>query len=695
MSLTAEVKHRIVQGEQAAAGTYIPLIGNKGEASKLWEAYLSIQDDKFTPEEKPGELTEEQYQSYVRRIHDAVRSTDRAYDAFQTDIHGNTITQQDKQGNAVKTQTGMMNFLDSIKMFELQLVAGKLVTTIHNVQAGKLSIPGWPMLAGLGVHKYKTFPDRMDAAIETLTLWKACCKDLFYTEMTWDKRLAMQPKEEGNKKAANANLNLGRKIAKEEAKKLKEENKKRQAAALGTDEEDNDNQNDASKEATPAPTKSAPARKRQRTKPTDFITISARDRLGKKATAESSAEPVAKADDATQPVDPPAQAPINTDVANEAVVVPAVSMAGNSGGSTQPAASPTPAPNTNGRSTQPSHGTTFVPINARRSHQSTPSSVPASNNTGSPKQRAPSTPSSTMKTATLKQTTDVFAGPAMVDHGPAIQAALAAEPMVQSEFDDTSKFAGPLGKPTAQYGNQGPLKPGQVSLPQQSQRAQSPGQDLPPQYESPGNHVTARQGWSHGLDPGSRRFDSFGALYEHYVQGSRGALGAPYHHHVPQNDQVTGIHWGQGNVQHGNNAARFQEDGKITGSPHGQMAGTQRNPQFSGRIEHGQMSSVHGQLNSYVVNNYYQSQVPGDLASQDHDFLTTPCYAGDQKTGYEQEGDDDQEVNFDQWLHSDPDLYLPDDQTVGYRYPVKSGDDQPEDKCQDSQNVSILLARAS
>lgn len=694
MSLTTEVKHRIVQGEQAAAGTYIPLIGNKDEAFKLWEAYLSIQDDKYTPEEKPGELTEEQYQSYVRRIHDAVRSTDRAYDAFQTDIHGNTITQQDKQGNTVKTQTGMMNFLDSIKMFELQLVAGKLVTTIHNVQAGRLSIPGWPMLAGLGLHKYKTFPDRMDAAIETLTLWKACCKDLFYTEMTWDKRLAMQPKEEGNKKAANANLNLGRKIAKEEAKKLKEENKKRQAAALGTDQEDNDdNQNDASKEATPAPTKSAPARKRQRTKPTDFITISARDRLGKKATAESSAEPAANAHDATQPVDPPAQAPINTGGTNEAVV-DAASIAVNSGGSPQPAASPTPAPNSNGRSTQPSYGTAFVPINAGGPHQRTLPSVPASNNTGSPKQRAPSTPSANMKTATLKQTTDVFAGPAMVDHGPAIQAALAAGPMVQREFDDTSKFAGPLGKPTAQYGNQGPLKPGQVSLPQQSQRAQSPGQDLPPQYESPGSHVTARQGWSHGLDPGSRGFDSFGELYEHYVHGSRGALEVPCDHLVPQHNQVTG-QYRQVNHQRGQTTSLLNQ------GSNGQLGGSQRNPQFTGFTQHGQ-SVQHGQMarirlsgpNSYVVNNYYQPHFPEEWVGQDREFLSAP-YEVDLKTGDDQDGDGDQEVNFDEWLHSDPDLYLPEDQTVGYRYPVKSGDEQPEDKCQHSQNVSILLARAS
>lgn len=685
MSLTTVVKERIAQGEKAPKGTYIHLVGKKGDVKELWEAYLSIQDEMYTPDEDQGELTEEQYAHYVRLVHDAIRSTDKADDAFQKGL----------DGKALEKQTAMMDFIDSLGMLEIQLVAGKLVTAVHNVQSGKMSVPGWPMLAGLRLHMFKTFRERMEKVLEVLTRWKAMCKDLFYTEMTWEKRIAMQPQEEADKKATNARLNQQRKNQKEEAKKIVEENKKREAAALESDNEGNDNQKDASNEATPAPTK--PATKRaKRIQPEEFISIS-RPRRGKKAKASGSAEQAADADDTSQPADPAAQESTNNDgsiqpsdaTASATIdtgdpiqpASPADPEPANGDDSSQLAVSPAPASNNAGGSTQPSTGTAFVPINAGRSSQRSLPSTPAPKKSGGP-----------------NQSNDFFVGPALVDHGPALQAALTAAPKGQGEVFDTSKFPGPLAKPTAHYGNERPpaYSPGPYTLPQQPRKAQLLGQYFSQQYQPPGHYMNNQQASndpqqnipkSYGLPQPGQQFKMHGS--------PRSVAQVPSHGRISQHDQMPGIQLnGQDpRLQHVGQAVGFQQsDQAASFQPSGRVANFQENGRMASIQQHGRMASIqrNGRMarirlngsHSYIVNNYFQHPVPGSSASQ---AIPITQGADNEYNGYERAIDYDQTVGPDQ----DPDNA----HALGYAKTL--GDDEPEDKCQDSRPVSFPLFHAS
>ncbi|KAG6356384.1 hypothetical protein INS49_015772 [Diaporthe citri] len=664
MSLTTIVKDRIAQGEKAPKGTYIHLVGKKDDVRELWEAYLSIQDEMYTPEEDQGEITEEQYAHYVRLVHDAIRSTDKADDAFQKDINGKVL----------KKQTAMMDFIDSVGMLEIQLIAGKLVTAVHNVQSGKMSVPGWPMLAGLRLHMFKTFRERMEKVIEVLTLWKAMCKDLFYTEMTWEKRIAMQPQEEADKKATNARLNLQRKHQKEKAKKIIEENKKREAAELESDSgdndnADNDNQRDASNEATPV--LPMPGNKRaKRIKPDQFINITTRARRGKKSKAAGSAEQATDTDPASQPADPAAQASTNTDGSPQPAS-PTASEPANGDDSSQIAVSPAPASNNTGGSTQPSSGTAFVPINAGRSSQRSLSSTPAPKKTGG-----------------SNETNNIFAGPALVDHGPALQAALTAAPKGQGELYDTSKFPGPLGKPMAQHGNERPpaYSPGQYSLPQQPQKARLSGHYFPQQPQPPGEYVNNQQAsygfqqstpQSYGLHQPSQQFQ---------IQGpQRSVAQVPSHSRISQHDQMPGIQLNgqEPRLQHNGQAVGFQHsDHAASFQPNGRVANFQQNGRVASIQQHGRMASIqrNGRMarirlngsHSYIVNNYFQHPVPGSSVSQ---ALPITQGADNEYTGYEQA------IDYDQTMGNSQDQN--NDEATGYAKVL--GDDQSEDKCQDSK----------
>lgn len=681
MSLTTVVKQRITQGEKAPAGTYIHLVGKKDDVKELWEAYLSIQDEMYTPEEDQGELTEEQYAHYVRLVHDAIRSTDKADDAFQ----------KDNKGNATEKQTAMMDFIDSVGMLEVQLIAGKLVTAVHNVQSGKMSVPGWPMLAGLRLHMFKTFRERMEKVIEVLTLWKAMCKDLFYTEMTWEKRIAMQPEEEADKKGTNAALNHRRKVEKQEARKLIEENKKREAAALESDNADNDNvgndkQKDASNEATPATGK--PGNKRaKRIKPDQFIAITSKARRGKKAKAAGSAEQATDTNSASQPADLAAEASANTDDFPQPTDAaassttsgagpsqppsPAASVPVNHDDSSQMFVSPAPASSNTRGSTQPSSGTAFVPININAGRQS--------------QRSLPSTPAP-KKTGGSNQANNIFAGPALVDHSPALRAALTAAPKGQGELIDTSKFPGPLGKPMAHYGNERPpaYSPGQHSLPQQPQKAYLSGQSFPQQYQPPFNYMSNQQDsygiqqntpQSYGLPQPSQQFQTQGT--------ERSIAQVPPPGQIYQHDQVSGI-------QYNGQAAPLQHVGQAAGfKPNGRVANIQKNGRVASIQQHGPMASIHrnnGRIarirlngpHSYVVNNYYQHPVPGSSAHQARPIAqgADGHYMGNEQAVYNQTVGKKQDLN--------------NDQAIGYAKVLN--DDEPEDKGQVSWTVSFPQA---
>lgn len=677
MSLTTVVKERIAQGETAPAGTYIHLVGKKDDVKDLWEAYLSIQDEMYTPEEDQGELTEEQYAHYVRLVHDAIRSTDKADDAFQKDIDGNVL----------EKQTAMMDFIDSVGMLEIQLIAGKLVTAVHNVQSGKMSVPGWPMLAGLRLHMFKTFRERMEKVIEVLTLWKAMCKDLFYTEMTWEKRIAMQPEEEADKKATNAGLNRKRKLEKNKAKKVIEENKKREAAALESNNEDNDNegndnddQKDGSNEATPASSK--PGNKRaKRIKPDQFIAITSRARRGKKTKAAGSDEQATDTHATSQAAGLAAEASTNSNGSPQPSgaaastttsgggpiqsASPTASVPVNGDDSSQLAVSPAPASNHTGGSTQPSSGTTFVPINAGRSSQRSLPSTPAPKKTGG-----------------LDQTNNIFAGAALVDHGPALRAALTAAPKGQGELIDTSKFPGPLGKPVAQYGNERPpaYSPRQYSLPQKPQKAQLSGQYFPQQNQPPGNYMTNQQD-SHGFQQNTPQ--GYGVAHQNQqfrMQARQRRIAqVPPHGQISHQDQMSGIQL--------NGGARHQQVGQTTGfQPSGRVANFQQNGRVAGIQQNCRMASVqhNGRMghirqsgsHSYIVNNYFQHPFPDYPDSQ---ALPTTQVEDAQYTRHEQAVAYNQTMGRGQEPNND--------QAVGYA--KKLSDDEPEDKCQDSWTVSF------
>lgn len=687
MSLTTVVKERIAQGEKALAGTYIHLVGKKDDVKDLWEAYLSIQDEMYTPEEDQGELTEEQYAHYVRLVHDAIRSTDKADDAFQKDIDGNVL----------EKQTAMMDFIDSVGMLEIQLIAGKLVTAVHNVQSGKMSVPGWPMLAGLRLHMFKTFRERMEKVIEVLRLWKAMCKDLFYTEMTWEKRIAMQPEEEADKKATNAGLNRKRKLEKNKAKKLIEENKKREAAALESNTEENDNngndnddQKDGSNEATPTPSK--PGNKRaKRIKPDQFIAITSRARRGKKTKATGSAEQATDTDTASQAADLAVEGSTNTvgslqpsDAAASTTTIaggsiqpanPAALVPVNGNDSSQLVVSPAPASNNTGGSTQPSSGTAFVPINAGRSSQRSLPSTPAPKKTGG-----------------SNQTNNIFAGPALVDHGPALQAALTAAPKGQGELCYTSKFPGPLGKPMAHCGNEQPpdYSPGQYSLPQQPQKAQLSGHYFPQQYQPPGHYVNNQQG-SYGFQQSAPQSYSLPQPSQQFqMQGpQRSVSQAPSHYQISPHDQMPGIQLNgqEPRIQHVGQAVGFQNsDQAASFQPNGRVAYFQQNGRVASIQQHGRMASIqrNGRMarirlngsHSYIVNNYFQHPVPGSSVSH---ALPITQGTDSQYTGYEQTVAYNQTMGRDQEPNND--------QAVGYA--KKFSDDEPEAKCQDSWTVSF------
>lgn len=594
MSLTTVVKQRRIQGQKAAEGQYIDLLDDVDDIEKLLEAYLSLRDEEYTPAVQPDPLTTEVFKDYVRRIHDAIRSTDEAVDAFNTAKDGSLLN------------TPVMNYVDSVGMFEAQLIAGKLVKTVHRVQCGTVSIPSWPVLTGLKLHIYKTFEDRMDKVLRTLTTRKSVCKALFFEEVSMVTRVSMQPEEEASKKGSNNRSNQKRSnqvvFAKDNMPKDEEADTATPGTGDGDRQEGADHEN-TDKDMAPPPTKKTRRAPRTRTPASEAVTINPGGRRGKKPTATPSAEEDIDDSASTQPDTPAASTPSNTGASS----------------TSQPAFS---------SAAQPSHNTgiSFTPINAGSSNQRASVAASASNNDGRPVSIAPSAPSSPMQTdgpvqpatpgavryGTPKQT-NVTAFPVMVDHGPALRTALAALPKGKGKLYGNRKFPGPLGKPLAQYGDPNPLPPGQRLLPQQPQQAQSPRQGLLQQYHSPSNNMNTEQGLSYGFQQSSPPSYSLSQEEEHLrMQGARDSFAqSPLHHKAPQHNRNTSNHHGQGPIiqvgrtgsgQHSGQVARFQEST--------QTAGPQRNCQVTG-LQHGLMPGMQQRVSgSSVVYNYFQPRAP-------------------------------------------------------------------------------------
>lgn len=559
-------KQRLKQGQKVAEGEYIDLLDGVNEIEKLFDAYISLRDDEYVPDEKPAPLTTEVFKDYVRRIHDAIRSTDEAVDAFKTA----------KDGSLLGSKTPAMIYVDSVDMFGVQLVAGRLVKTVHNVQSGTVSIPSWPLLTGLKLHKFKTFRERMDKVLEALTTRKFICKALFMDEVPMMTRISMQPEEEAKKKGTNKVTNTKRSgqvlYAKENMPKDGEPDTNTPGTGDGDEGEEADDEDTEKDMAPPPPKKRA---RYTRTPASVAVTINPGGRRGEKPTASRSAQP------------------------SNATI-----------------------------------GSSFTPINASPSNQRAGAGASASNNTGQPVNTTESTPPSPMQTdgpsqpatpdpvtSRVPKQNNVIAFPVGIDHGPALQTALAGTPTGQSKLCGGSKFPGSLGKPATQYGNEWPpaYSPGRYPLPQQPKKAQPSGQHFPQQYHSPGNYINDQQA-SHGLEKGSPQGYSRSQAYkQRQMQSTQGITQITPHGSVSQHSQVSGLHFngheprirhvGQSDFQQSGHAAGFQPNGKVANF---QLNGRMASMQHNGRIARIRLNGPH----SYVVNNYFQQPAAGSPASQ-------------------------------------------------------------------------------
>lgn len=257
------MRERLATAKCAAQGSWMPLVNRVDEVDQLYDAYLTLKDEAVPDDASLGDLTDAQLQHYVRLLHDAIKSTHQAEDAWN------------KNG---KPSTAMKH-INQLNMFEIQIVAARLVKAVHRVQRGKLSIPSWGLLSSLRLAKKDSFDDRMSDAITSLTRSKSLCKNLFTGQLTWETRIAMQAAEEAVKKVENDKLNGQRNDEVKFAKKNMP-GRKRDAA---TAEVDND-ENDAGDELTPAAPKTR--KKPRRASTANYININTPKR-GRNATEDS------------------------------------------------------------------------------------------------------------------------------------------------------------------------------------------------------------------------------------------------------------------------------------------------------------------------------------------------------------------------------------------------------------------------
>jgi hypothetical protein len=140
MDPKAVVKQRLEEGR--TAGPYTELI-DLHEVEQLANVYLTMNDGEPDTSPPPESLTSQQFKHYVRLVYEAIKSTDMAVDAFNIedrDTHKSTP----------------MKYIDSLNMFEIQLVAGKLVKTVHRLQGGTITTPSWLVVSSMKFHKYSS-----------------------------------------------------------------------------------------------------------------------------------------------------------------------------------------------------------------------------------------------------------------------------------------------------------------------------------------------------------------------------------------------------------------------------------------------------------------------------------------------------------------------------------------------------------
>lgn len=687
MTSRAEVKQRVARGQQAAPGTFVDLLDDADGLDQLFHTYLSLQNGTYDPGEIAGILTDDEFKRNVRLVHDAIRSTAEAEDAFK----------KDKNGRLVKTP--VMRYIDGVGMFEIQLVAGKLVKTVHGVQRGELLVPSWPTTSGLKLHNFGGFQQRMDSVIQSLKTRKAICKALFFEEVTMAKRVSMQPSEESDKKGQNTKTNQNRDEQLVFARKNMPKGKKPGTAATGTgagdddddDDDDEDDDDNAGKESPPV----RPAKRPRRAAAGDAVTLASSLQRRADCVAARLALPAVNtpgsAQPDTQPDTPSASAPTSAGGLSQPGLAPA--PAPEPPPAAAPTAAPTAAPATAPAPAQVSTvatGTAFKPINAAAINQRAQPAAPASGDAAgqvgaapdaSPDpmdtddQSRPATPTPA-NTSGSKQT-DLFVGPAFIDQAAQVKAAFAGTPMGQGGLSHDKKFPDPFGEFCTLFDDQEPppaYTPAGDFLPQQPQRVQSPGQYLPQQYRPLDNYAFNQQA-SYGSQQNSP--PGFGIPQpnqESQMQGSENGIAqVPPYGQISQNSRMSGVQLNDREPRlHTsiNTADGFQPiDRAANIRQNGRMAGIRLN----GPNSHG----------SFIVNNYFQHPKPfQSLAS---DILAITQGADDpypprfeQAIGYDETIGRDQ--NFDGYVHG---------------YAKTLPDDEAEDNCQGPLVVSVLLARIS
>lgn len=562
MTLTEDSKRRLAQGEAAAPGAYIDLLDEVDDVDELFQAYMSLRDKKI-PAAQQTPLTTATLKHYVRLVHDAIRSTDEAQDAFSKDDNGNVIPNK---------KTAVMKYLDDVRMYEVQLIAARTIKTVHKVHNGTLMIPSWPALNGLKLCKYKTFDERMAKLIQSLKLWKSICKALFFDQVPMEVRLALQPEAEAKKKGSNSALNSNRDVQLKFAKKhMPKDDKPATPGAEDDAEDDNEDDHEDEDEAEEADDELTPARGTKR--PRVAISLTSGPRRGKISTPSRSTQPADSTGGPIQPSTPTASAP---------------------------AFKPTSG------SGQPSSGIAFVPINA-----------------GGPSQ--PATPASVSDDG--QEQANLFAGPPFLDYGALAQGAFFTEPMGKDKLCETSKptlaHSGNQGPQMAgSYINEWPpaYSPGQY-IP--AQQFQSPSLYYTPQPRTPGSQVAPQQASSHGFhQSGSPTLSVPQANQQPQKQESQGNFAqSPLRHQIPQHNEITGINHGLGNIHHGETSShqhkgkqafQTQKDVQMNSNPNWHMAGVQSGTRLNSP--------------DYVVNHYYPLHAPGSLPGQVIPFGQDPNY---------------------------------------------------------------------
>lgn len=685
MTSRAEVKQRVARGQQAAPGTFIDLLDDADGLDQLFHTYLSLQNGTYDPGEMAGVLTDDEFKRNVRLVHDAIRSTAEAEDAFK----------KDKNGRLVKTP--VMRYIDGVGMFEIQLVAGKLVKTVHGVQRGELLVPSWPTTSGLKLHNFGGFQQRMDSVIRSLKTRKAICKALFFEEVTMAKRVSMQPSEESDKKGQNTKTNQNRDEQLVFARKNMPKGKKPGTAATGTgagdggddDDDDNDDEN-ASKESPPV----RPAKRPRRAAAGDAVTLASSLQRRADCVAARLALPAVdtpgSAQPDTQPDTPSASVPTSAGGLSQPGLAPA--PAPEPTPAAAPTAAPTAAPATAPAPAQVSTvatGTAFKPINAAAINQRAQPAAPASGDAAGQVEAAPDASPDAMDTDDPNCLTtpnpakisgskhaDLFVGPAFIDQAAQVKAAFAGTPMGQGGLSHDKKFPDPFGEFCTLFDDQEPppaYTPAGNFLPQQPQRVQSPGQYLPQQYRPLDNYASNQRDSNGSQQNSPPGFGIPQPNQESQMRGSENSIaqGSP-HSKISQNQSGININGRVHRSQPNSHAADSQPSGKVA------------NFQQSGRMPSIQHNAIRQSgSHSYIVNNYFQHPKPFEsLAS---DILAITQGADDpypprfeQAIGYDETIGRDQ--NFDGYVHG---------------YAKTLPDDEAEDNCQGPLVVSVLLARIS